>query len=71
MVLAPVVRAEKGEFRDVIDRLAREGFVRARLDGALVELAPNVRLKVDPKQKHSIDVVVDRLVLDEKVRVRN
>ncbi|MBI5383373.1 MAG: excinuclease ABC subunit UvrA [Verrucomicrobia bacterium] len=70
MVLAPVVREEKGEFRDVIDRLAREGFVRARVDGALVELAPNVRLKLDPKQKHSIDVVVDRLVIDDKVRVR-
>ena len=70
MVLAPVVREEKGEFRDVIDRLAREGFVRARVDGVLVELATNIRVKLDPKQKHSIDVVVDRLVIDDKVRVR-
>ena len=70
MVLAPVVRGEKGEFRDVIERLAREGFVRARVDGALVELATNMRVKLDPKQKHSIDVVVDRLVIDDKVRVR-
>ncbi|MBM3834197.1 MAG: excinuclease ABC subunit UvrA [Verrucomicrobia bacterium] len=70
MVLAPVVREQKGEFRDVIERLAREGFVRARVDGQLMELASNVRIKLDPKQKHTIDVVVDRLVIDEKVRVR-
>src|SRR3954453_19869025 len=70
MLLSPVVREQKGEFRDVVERLAREGFVRARIDGELVELAANVRVKLDPKQKHSIDVVVDRLVMDEKVRVR-
>ncbi len=70
MLLAPVVRAQKGEFRDVIERLGREGFVRARIDGELVELAANVRVKLDPKQKHSIDVVVDRLVMDDKIRTR-
>jgi excinuclease ABC subunit A len=70
MLLAPVVKQEKGEFRDVVDRLAREGFVRARVDGALVELEANTRLRLDPKQKHSIDAVVDRLVIDDKVRSR-
>ena len=70
MLLAPVVREQKGEFRDVVERLAREGFVRARIDGEFVELAANVRVKLDPKAKHSIDVIVDRLVIDEKIRVR-
>ncbi len=70
MLLAPVVRDQKGEFRDVIERLAREGFVRARVDGELVELESNVRVKLEPKQRHNIDVVVDRLVIDEKIRVR-
>ncbi len=70
LVLAPVVREEKGEFRDVIERLGREGFVRARIDGELVELAANTRVKLDPKAKHNIDVVVDRLVIDDKIRVR-
>ncbi|HZO83720.1 MAG TPA: excinuclease ABC subunit UvrA, partial [Verrucomicrobiae bacterium] len=70
MLLAPVVRDQKGEFRDVVERLAREGFVRARIDGEFVELSSNVRVKLDAKQKHSIDVVVDRLVMDEKIRVR-
>ncbi len=70
MLLAPVVRSQKGEFRDVIERLAREGFVRARIDGNLVELASNMRVKLDGKQRHTIEVVVDRLVIDEKIRVR-
>jgi excinuclease ABC subunit A len=70
MLLAPVVRDQKGEFRDVIERLSREGFVRARIDGELVELANGVRVKLDGKQKHTIEAVVDRLVLDEKIRIR-
>ena len=70
MVLAPVVREQKGEFRDVIERLGREGFVRARIDGALMELSANTRVKLEPKEKHNIDVVVDRLVIDDKIRVR-
>src|SRR6266536_1481076 len=70
MVLAPVVSGQKGEFRDVIERLAREGFVRARVDGKIVELASNVRVQLDAKQKHTIEVVVDRLVIDDKIGVR-
>lgn len=71
MLLAPVVRGQKGEFRDVIERLQREGFVRARVDGEMIELTnPNVRVKLDAKQGHTIEAVVDRLVMDEKVRVR-
>jgi excinuclease ABC subunit A len=70
MLLAPVVRDQKGEFRDVIERLSREGFVRARVDGELLELASGVRVKLDPKAKHTIEAVVDRLVVDDKIRVR-
>ena len=70
VLLAPVVVKQKGEFRDVIERLAREGFVRARVDGEAVELSNNVRVKLDPKQRHTIEAVVDRLVIDDKVRIR-
>src|SRR3989440_324437 len=70
MLLAPVVDNQKGEYRDVIERLAREGFVRARVDGQLVELAANVRVQLDPRRKHTIEVFVDRLVVDDKIRVR-
>ncbi|HVU08752.1 MAG TPA: excinuclease ABC subunit UvrA [Verrucomicrobiae bacterium] len=71
MLLAPVVRRQKGEFRDVFERLAREGFVRARVDGELIELGENVaRAKLDKKKFHNIEAVVDRLVIDDKIRVR-
>ena len=71
MLLAPVVTEQKGEFRDVLERLAREGFVRARVDGEMVELGnPAARVKLDAKKKHTIEVVVDRLVIEEKVRPR-
>jgi excinuclease ABC subunit A len=70
VLLAPVIVKQKGEFRDVIERLAREGFVRARVDGEAVELSNNVRVKLDAKQRHTIEAVVDRLVIDDKVRIR-
>ena len=71
MLLAPVVRRQKGEFRDVFERLAREGFVRVRVDGQIVELGENVtRVKLDKKKFHNLEAVVDRLVIDEKIRVR-
>src|SRR5271154_2786621 len=71
MLLAPVVRRQKGEFRDVLERLAREGFVRARVDGEFFELGDtNPRVKLDKKKFHNIEAVVDRLVMDEKIRVR-
>ena len=71
MLLAPVVRRQKGEFRDVFERLAREGFVRVRVDGEIVELGENAaRIKLDKKKFHNIEAVVDRLVIDDKIRVR-
>jgi excinuclease ABC subunit A len=71
MLLAPVVRRQKGEFRDVFERLAREGFVRVRVDGEIAELGENIaRIKLDKKKFHNIEAVVDRLVIDEKIRVR-
>ena len=70
MVLAPVVEDQRGEFRDVLERLQREGFVRVRVDGKILELNPKEPIRLDPKASHSVDVVVDRIVIAEGVRVR-
>jgi excinuclease ABC subunit A len=70
MVLAPVVEDQRGEFRDVLERLQREGFVRVRVDGKVLELNPKEPIRLDPKASHSVDVVVDRIVIAEGVRVR-
>ena len=70
IVLAPLVQNQTGEFRDVIERLKREGFVRARVDAKIIELdRPDpIRLKKD--HRHTIEAVVDRLVVREGIRVR-
>ena len=59
-VLAPVVRARKGEFVDLFGELQTKGFARARVDGETIQLAEPPTL--EKQKKHSIDVVVDRLV---------
>jgi len=70
MVLAPVVEGQRGEFRDVLERLQREGFVRVRVDGQIQELNPKEPIRLDPKATHTVEVVVDRIVIAEGVRVR-
>lgn len=70
MLLAPVVQSAKGEYRDVLERLAREGFVRARVDGEIIDLAATTKHRLEASKRHTIEVVVDRLVMDDKVRVR-
>ena len=69
-LLAPVIRDQRGEFRDVLERLGREGFVRARVDGQILDLGGPLRPRLDAKQLHTIDAVVDRLVIDPGVRAR-
>jgi excinuclease ABC subunit A len=66
-LLAPLVRGKKGHHKDVFDRVRREGFVRVRVDGEVMELKDVLTL--DKNKKHEIEVVVDRLVL-EKPQVR-
>ena len=67
-VNAPVVRERKGEFRDLLEHLRNEGFTRAKIDGELHLLEePPV---LDKKLKHTIEVVVDRLVMREDLRAR-
>jgi excinuclease ABC subunit A len=67
-VLAPVVRGRKGEYEKLLQELARKGFPRARIDGEVRELSEQIRL---PKNyKHTIEVVVDRLVAKQGIRRR-
>ena len=67
-VLAPVVRGRKGEYEKLLEDLARQGFPRARIDGEVRELSESIRL---PKTyKHTIEVVVDRLVAKQGIRRR-
>ena len=67
-VLAPIARARKGELKLELERLRREGFVRARIDGSVVDLGDE--LELDRSRAHDLDVVVDRLVLKEGLKGR-
>jgi excinuclease ABC subunit A len=68
MVLAPVVRGRKGEYKDLLSELRAEGFTRAKIDGELRRLEDEIEL--DKKYKHDIAVVVDRLQMKADVRKR-
>ncbi len=68
MVLAPVVRGRKGEYRKDIEKLAKQGFLRARIDGILRSLDEEIVL--DRRKNHTIEVVVDRLVVKEGIEKR-
>jgi excinuclease ABC subunit A len=67
-LLSPIARARKGELKLEIERLRRDGFVRARIDGSLVDLGDEIDL--DRTRAHDLDVVVDRLVLKEGLKGR-
>jgi excinuclease ABC subunit A len=61
---------ERGEFRDVIEKLRREGFVRARVDGEIIELGRSEPIRLKKTESHTIEAVVDRLIIRDGVRVR-
>jgi excinuclease ABC subunit A len=67
-VLAPICRARKGELKLELERLRREGFVRARIDGSVVDLGDEIEL--DRSKAHDLDVVVDRLVMKDGLKGR-
>jgi len=68
VVLAPIIRGQKGEYRDLFVDLRKQGFARARVDGDIVSL--NDELQLDRQMRHDIEVVVDRLVVKPSVRAR-
>ena len=68
MVLAPIVRGRKGEFKKELDKLHRDGFLRARIDGEMRQLDEDIKL--DKRKNHTIEVVVDRLLMKEGIRER-
>src|SRR3989440_6951 len=70
IVLAPLVKNQTGEFRDIVEKLKREGFIRARIDGEIIELDRPEPIRLKKGQRHTIEAVVDRLVVREGVRIR-
>lgn len=67
-VLAPLVRGRKGHYRELFEETRKKGFVKVRVDGELKDLVP--KMQVDRYKVHDIEVVVDRLVVSEELKVR-
>jgi excinuclease ABC subunit A len=68
-ILAPIIKGRKGEHSKVLENIKKNGFVRARIDGNIVELTEE-EVKLEKTKKHNIEAVVDRLVVKEDIRSR-
>ncbi len=68
MVLSPVVRAKKGQHEKVFESAKKSGFVRVRVDGIMYDLSESIEL--EKNNKHTVEIVVDRLVMKEDIRTR-
>jgi len=68
MILSPIVRGRKGEFKQEMEKLVQHGFTRARIDGELVNLEDDVKL--DKRKNHTIEVVIDRLLVKPGIEHR-
>src|SRR5882672_8477950 len=68
MILAPIVRGRKGEFKKELEKLAKDGFLRARVDGELLSL--DEEIKLDKRRNHTIEAVVDRLLIKPGIKER-
>ncbi|MCL2426338.1 MAG: excinuclease ABC subunit UvrA [Oscillospiraceae bacterium] len=67
-IMAPVIRARKGEYQRVFEDARKSGYVRARVDGSIYDLSEEIKL--DKNKKHNIEIIVDRLVIKEDIARR-
>ena len=67
-ILSPIVRGKKGEFTKVFENLGKQGYIRVIVDGEMFELSDKIEL--NKNKKHDIDVVIDRIIIKEKIERR-
>ncbi len=70
MVMAPIVRGRKGEFKKELETLVKHGYTRARIDGELVSLDDETAINLDKRKNHTIEVVIDRLLVKPGIEHR-
>ena len=68
MVLSPVVKGEKGTHKDLFEKLVKDGYIRAKIDDKICDL--NLDIELEKNKKHTISVVIDRLIINEDIRSR-
>ena len=67
-ILAPIIRLKKGQHKNVLQQISKKGFLRARINGEICEV--NDTIKLDKHKKHTIEILVDRLIVDRKMHER-
>jgi len=67
LILAPVVRGRKGEHKKILEQIQKQGYIRVRFNGGVMRIEEAIDLVLDPKKKHLIEVVVDRLIIDKEM----
>ena len=67
-LLAPVVRGRKGHYRELFEEIRKKGFVKARVDGEIIELRP--KFQVDRYKIHDIEIVIDRMAVTDAMKTR-
>lgn len=67
-ILAPVVRGRKGEFRKLLERIKKNGFMRVKVDGELMEISDEIKL--EKNKKHHIEIIVDRIIIKPGIKSR-
>lgn len=68
MILSPVVKGEKGTFKDLFEKLRKEGYIRVKVDNEIKDLSEDIEL--EKNKKHNIEVIIDRLIIKEGIRSR-
>ena len=69
-VLSPVIKGEKGTHVKTLEKIKKDGYIRARVDGSIYDLSTEEEINLDKNKKHTIEVVIDRLVIKEDIRSR-
>jgi len=70
IIYAPIVRGRKGEFKKVFEDISRSGFIRVRVDGNIIRLDDTENILLDKQKKHTIDIIVDRVIVKRENRKR-
>lgn len=66
LIMAPVIRGQKGEHKKILEEIHKQGYLRVRLDNGMMRIEEALDLRLDPKKRHSIEVIVDRLMIDKE-----
>ena len=68
LIMAQIVRGKKGEHKKILEQIRKEGYVRVRIDGQIVDI--NEEINLEKNKKHTIEVVVDRLIVKDGMQQR-